>query len=546
MLSTFISSFKISDIYYLLTTFIILYVSRYYYNYLTRINPLPGPFPLPLFGNVHQTLGYGFVDWLMLLHKKYGDIFEVYFAGQRTIILCNTGLIENMNVSSTKTKYPYRLIIPEGFKEYGLDGTGLVNNTDPKNWKYNRQFFTQAMMTPSFNHQAVEWTNELWLEMESYWNNLGENRELDLLQWMHRFTNEMIFRISTGVKNNCVYSYYHTLMPEDNTLNEEEKEKIKESENVIQSLEVLLREIVYFFIFNRFMRHYIPFISGKVKSLLKNRDYFFDKLYDIIKKRRIEIDNTPLDQPLRHDMLTSYITANTPRDINFVRHGDTDADLLRPMTDKQIMGNILDAMGGGTDTTANLLCFTAYYLGHYPNVKRRLRQEFDEILGNDFTKSITSKDLDGLEYCEAVIKEVYRLTPIAFLVGRVNVEKDTVGGYTWPEETQFQILYSAIMRRKDYWTDPEKFDPDRFYKVEESDKYLPEKQHIKTSYTLFGDGIRICPGRKLAMIELKFLLSSIYRKYDIEMADQNAPLNYFSGLLTVCNDLIVKVKPRKF
>ncbi|CAB4427961.1 unnamed protein product [Rhizophagus irregularis] len=267
----------------------------------------------------------------MLLHKKYGDIFEVYFAGQRTIILCNTGLIENMNVSSTKTKYPYRLIIPEGFKEYGLDGTGLVNNTDPKNWKYNRQFFTQAMMTPSFNHQAVEWTNELWLEMESYWNNLGENRELDLLQWMHRFTNEMIFRISTGVKNNCVYSYYHTLIPEDNTLSEEEKEKIKESENVIQSLEVLLRGIV-------------------------------------------------------------------------------------PMTDKQIMGNILDAMGGGTDTTANLLCFTAYYLGHYPDVKRRLRQEFDEILGNDFTNPITSKDLDGLEYCEAVIKEVYRLTPIAFLI----------------------------------------------------------------------------------------------------------------------------------
>lgn len=168
-----------------------------------------------------------------------------------------------------------------------------------------------------------------------------------------------------------------------------------------------------------------------------------------------------------------------------------------------------------------MLCFTAYYLGHYPDVKRRLRQEFDEILGNDFSKPVTSKDLDRLEYCEAVIKEVYRLTPIVFSIGRVNVENDTVGGYIWPEKTQFQILYSAIMRRKDYWTDPDKFDPDRFYKVEESDKYLPEKQHIKTSYTLFGDGIRICPGRKLAIIELKFLLSSIYRnmilKWQIKM-----------------------------
>ncbi|GBC04540.1 hypothetical protein RclHR1_05720013 [Rhizophagus clarus] len=253
MISTFISSFKISDIFYLITTLLILYVSRYYYNYFTRPNPLPGPFPLPIFGNIHQKFGYGFVDWLMLLHKK--------------------------------------LILTEGFKEYGIGGTGIVNNVDPKSWKYNRQFFIQAMMIPSFNNQSINWTNELWLEMESYWN--GENHELDLLKWMHRFTNEMIFRISTGVKSNGVYAYYHTLIPKNNKLSEEEKERNKESEDLIQSLEMLLRGFVYFFVLNSFMRHYISFIHGKIKSLLKNRDYYFDKLYDIIKKRRIEIDNTP-------------------------------------------------------------------------------------------------------------------------------------------------------------------------------------------------------------------------------------------------------------
>src|SRR5204862_8260908 len=108
------------------------------------------------------------------------------------------------------------------------------------------------------------------------------------------------------------------------------------------------------------------------------------------------------------------------------------------------------------------------------------------------------------------------------------------------------MLYSAIMKRKDYWTDPEKFDPDRFYKVEESDKYLFVKQYVKNSFTIFGGGIRICPGKKLAMIELKCLLSSIYRKYDIEMMDMNAPLKYRSGILTACEELIVKIKPTKF
>jgi C4-dicarboxylate-specific signal transduction histidine kinase len=52
-----------------------------------------------------------------------------------------------------------------------------------------------------------------------------------------------------------------------------------------------------------------------VERSLKNRDYLFDKLHKIIKERRIEIENTPLDQPLRHDKST----ANTSRDINTVK-----------------------------------------------------------------------------------------------------------------------------------------------------------------------------------------------------------------------------------
>ena len=101
------------------------------------------------------------------------------------------------------------------------------------------------------------------------------------------------------------------------------------------------------------------------------------------------------------------------------------------------------------------------------------------VLGKNLEKPITSKDLDKLQYCEAVIKEVSRHCPVVFANGRVNSVKDEIGGYIWPEGTTFRIFYSAIMKRKDYWTDPEKFNPDRFYKIEESDKYLLEKQHAK-------------------------------------------------------------------
>ena len=89
-------------------------------------------------------------------------MYEIILAGQRLIVLCKPDLVENMNIPSTKTKYPIRFHNTEGFVEYGFDGVGVANSNVNKSWKYNRQFFTQAMMTPSFNYQVIEWTNELW------------------------------------------------------------------------------------------------------------------------------------------------------------------------------------------------------------------------------------------------------------------------------------------------------------------------------------------------------------------------------------------------
>jgi cytochrome P450 len=190
-----------------------------------------------------------------------------------------------------------------------------------------------------------------------------------------------------------------------------------------------------------------------------------------------------------------------------------------------------------------MLCFVIYCLECNPEVKQKLRQEFDSVLGNDLTKPLTFKDVEELKYFDAVIKEVFRHMPVVFMLGRINIEEDKVGGYHWAKGTQFQMLTSVLMKRDDYWTDPEKFDPDRFYKVEEGDKYLRERQHAKNSFIMWGGGIRICPGRKLAMTELKCLIPMIYRKYDVELT---APLKFKTDILRTCEELVVKIKPRKF
>ena len=115
----------------------------------------------------------------------------------------------------------------------------------------------------------------------------------------------------------------------------------------IKSLETYMGGYMLFFALNKFVRHYVPFIRGKANSLLKNRDNLFNLLYNIIKQRRIEIENTPLDQPLRHDMLTSFVIAYTPRDIK-----NDDAESSRPMTDDEILANLIDSLIAGTDTVS--------------------------------------------------------------------------------------------------------------------------------------------------------------------------------------------------
>ncbi|CAJ0631038.1 2514_t:CDS:1 [Entrophospora sp. SA101] len=164
-------------------------------------------------------------------------------------------------------------------------------------------------------------------------------------------------------------------------------------------------------------------------------------------------------------------------------------------------------------------------------------EEIDSIFGDDKTREITHDDLNKLKYCDAIIKEVDRLVPIVNTVARYSTRKEEIGGYEWPAGTYFNLNVPAIHRNPKYWKDPETFNPDRFLNG--------ENEITKNSFLMFGAGLRICPGRRLAILELKCLMASIYRNSDLKLVDENAgvPINSFA--ITMSREILVYVVARE-
>ena len=157
---------------------------------------------------------------------------------------------------------------------------------------------------------------------------------------------------------------------------------------------------------------------------------------------------------------------------------------------------------------------------------------------DDPNKPITLKDLEKLKYVEAIIKETSRIRPTVTMVSRYTDRPDEIAGHKWPAKTLFIMYVRGINNNPLYWENPDKFIPERFIGSQ------AQRIH-KNSFSMFGGGLRMCPGRKIAIIELKTLLAAVYRRFDVELIDMQAPLKVETSTITICKELNIRVIPKE-
>lgn len=175
------------------------------------------------------------------------------------------------------------------------------------------------------------------------------------------------------------------------------------------------------------------------------------------------------------------------------------------MTDRQLRDELVTIMMAGHETTAVALSWTWYLLSQHLDVEARLHAELDSALGG---RTPTMDDLQRLPFTRMVFAESMRLYPPAWIIERRATESFHVGGFTIPAGTLVLMSQYNIHRDPRWWSDPERFNPDRWRDDETSDR-------PKFSYFPFGAGTRMCIGEQFAWMEGILAIATIAQRWSL-------------------------------
>lgn len=167
----------------------------------------------------------------------------------------------------------------------------------------------------------------------------------------------------------------------------------------------------------------------------------------------------------------------------------------------------------GFDTISLTTCWSLYLLGQHPDIQKRVKEEISAIFGDDTDRSITIDDLREMKYLECVVKETLRLFPPVPFISRKANKPISFDDEVFTEDWTYVISIFHLHRNPYIYENPESFIPDRF---------LPENSINRNPYAFipFSGGSRICLGHRLAMLEIKIILSTILRSSSIQCVDE--------------------------
>lgn len=435
------------------------------------LESLPSPKGLPLLGNLHQ------ID-LKRLHQilgqwcdEFGSMYTFKLKGQKYVVISEAEAIQTI-LKQRPTKYRRLNAIETVFNEMGIRG---VFSSEGDDWKRQRRMIAHAMDS-SHLRQFFPTLIKVTERLKKRWTRAAETGEdVDIQKDLTRYT--------VDVTTNLAFGY------DMNTLEKEGDIIQKHLEIVFPMINARVNAPVPYW---RFFR--LP----KDRQLDESLAHIRDAIKGFLARTRELMAANPDLAEHPTNLLEAMLAARDEGDGAF--------------TDDEIYGNVITVLLGGEDTTANALAWMTYYMIDYPEVQARMQAEARAIAG----ESGLLRDLEALEkldYIEAVANESLRLKPVAAMLFLEPIEDVEVGGVAIPKGTPIFLAMMHPSQTDQHFGGAKQFRPERW--MESAEAAATGCPHNAKAFFPFGGGPRFCPGRQLAMVEIKTVMAMLCANFEV-------------------------------
>ncbi|KAM6579362.1 hypothetical protein CsatA_003136 [Cannabis sativa] len=464
----------------------------------------PGPRKLPLIGNLHNLIGSSLPHRrLSDLAKKYGPLMHLQLGEVPHIIVSSPEIAKEM-MKTHDVNFSQRPFLLIAIKYYGID-IAFAHYGDY--WRQMRKICSEELLSPR--------------RVQSF-RSIREEEVFDLVQFVHSKVvshdhhhhqqqpfnlSEKIFSLTYNITARAAFG-----------------KKCKEQRAFILAVEEGLKIASGFSVTEAFpSQTWLNWISHIKKNFEKN-----------IETVEITLDNI-LDEHNKDKeaMINSHddYSNNTKCLLDVLLELQGSSELTVPLETTNIKAVIMDIFIAGSDTSSAVVEWTMLELLKNPTEMAKAQAEvrqvvFERKLGNN---NVDETILHELKFLKMVIKETMRLHPPGpLLVPRESRENCVMNGYHIPAKTKVLVNAWAIGRDPKYWSEAEKFYPERFI-----DSSIDFKGN-NFEFIPFGGGRRMCPGVSFAMADIELILAQLLFHFDWKLpngiAHQNLDMSEVFGM----------------
>ncbi|HEX9432812.1 MAG TPA: cytochrome P450 [Burkholderiales bacterium] len=438
-----------------------------------RLRDLPAPRGLPLIGNLLQLERDRFHLTLEQWRRTYGDYYRFRNVNREVLVVSDPEAIATMLRDR-----------PDGFlrtsrlasiaREMGFDGVFTANGEE---WRRQRPM-VMAGLDPKHIKTYFPALVRVTQRFAGRWRRAAEARvgagsAIDLQADLMRYTVDVTAGLAFGADINTIES--------DDEVIQQHLDKV---------LPALFRRLLAPFRYWRFLK--LPADRALARHLVE----LHRAVNGFIATARSRVAANPSLRADPSNLIEAMIAAR-----------DAEGSGL---DDANVAGNVLTMLLAGEDTTANTLAWMIYLLGRNPQALARARDEVRAVLGSEPFPS-QYEQLAQLPFVEACANETMRLRPVAPLLiieaGRASV----VAGIEIPARQVIICLMRPGATDEKHFPDAKTFDPARWL-----DPAAKSATSAKRVAMPFGAGPRLCPGRYLAMLEMKMVIAMLLASFELE------------------------------